>query len=378
MDIISKKDKIKDYLILSLIETVAELYSINCNIDKDLIKDLILNKLDDYNILDININQSNVLEIKNQIISIITNDLPQNTIQQNISLFDNYKKCELIGSGGYANVYQVYNPLDDTQYAIKKIGIRNNFYPSLIEVRSMAKLNHKNIVRYHTSWIESLNINRKIDKLNNKLLSLNDTTQLVKFDNTKMLELDDKSCSTDNSEYDETVYDKFIFIQIELCKENLKEYLNKNKLSFNEKKQLCNQIIDGLQYIHNNNVIHRDLKFTNIFIDFNNEVKIGDFGLATNIYDMNYEEVGTYGYIAPEILEGNKYNYKADLYSLGVVILEIFSEFKTNMEKILVIKEFLKNKCDNNELNKLILGLINKNPDNRISLDEVKIILTRL
>ena len=112
MDIISKKDKIKDYLILSLIETVAELYSINCNIDKDLIKDLILNKLDDYNILDININQSNV--------SIITNDLPQNTIQQNISLFDNYKKCELIGSGGYANVYQVYNPLDDTQYAIKK------------------------------------------------------------------------------------------------------------------------------------------------------------------------------------------------------------------------------------------------------------------
>jgi len=242
----------------------------------------------------------------------------------------------------------------------------------------MAKLNHKNIVRYHTSWIESLNINRKIDKLNNKLLSLNDTTQLVKFDNTKMLELDDKSCSTDNSEYDETVYDKFIFIQIELCKENLKEYLNKNKLSFNEKKQLCNQIIDGLQYIHNNNVIHRDLKLTNIFIDFNNEVKIGDFGLATNIYDMNYEEVGTYGYIAPEILEGNKYNYKADLYSLGVVILEIFSEFKTNMEKILVIKEFLKNKCDNNELNKLILGLINKNPDNRISLDEVKIILTRL
>ena len=275
-------------------------------------------------------------------------------------------------------MYQVYNPLDDTQYAIKKIGIRNNFYPSLIEVRSMAKLNHKNIVRYHTSWIESLNINRKIDKLNNKLLSLNDTTQLVKFDNTKMLELDDKSCSTDNSEYDETVYDKFIFIQIELCKENLKEYLNKNKLSFNEKKQLCNQIIDGLQYIHNNNVIHRDLKLTNIFIDFNNEVKIGDFGLATNIYDMNYEEVGTYGYIAPEILEGNKYNYKADLYSLGVVILEIFSEFKTNMEKILVIKEFLKNKCDNNELNKLILGLINKNPDNRISLDEVKIILTRL
>lgn len=380
MDVISKKDKIKDYLILSLIDTVAELYSINYNSDKNVIKEHILNKLDEYDIININSNHANVLEIKDKIISIITKDLPQNTIQRNISLFDNYKKCELLGSGGYANVYKVYNPLDDTKYAIKKIGIRNKFYPSLIEVRSMAKLNHINIIRYHTSWIESLDINRKIDKLNNKLLILDDNTQLVKFGNMNLLEFNDDSYSTDNSEYDENVYDKFIFIQMELCKENLKEYLKNNELSFNNKKQLCAQIVDGLKYIHDNNVIHRDLKLMNIFIDFNNTVKIGDFGLATNIYDMNYEEVGTYGYIAPEILQGNKYDDKADLYSLGIIILEIFSKFKTNMEKILTIKD-LKNGCniyDNDELNKLIFGLIKQNPNDRTSLDEVKIILTSL
>jgi len=380
MDVISKKDKIKDYLILSLIDTVAELYSINYNSDKNVIKEHILNKLDEYDIININSNHANVLEIKDKIISIITKDLPQNTIQRNISLFDNYKKCELLGSGGYANVYKVYNPLDDTKYAIKKIGIRNKFYPSLIEVRSMAKLNHINIIRYHTSWIESLDINRKIDKLNNKLLILDDNTQLVKFGNVNLLEFNDDSYSTDNSEYDENVYDKFIFIQMELCKENLKEYLKNNELSFNNKKQLCAQIVDGLKYIHDNNVIHRDLKLMNIFIDFNNTVKIGDFGLATNIYDMNYEEVGTYGYIAPEILQGNKYDDKADLYSLGIIILEIFSKFKTNMEKILTIKD-LKNGCniyDNDELNKLIFGLIKQNPNDRTSLDEVKIILTSL
>ena len=380
MDVISKKDKIKDYLILSLIDTVAELYSINYNSDKNVIKEHILNKLDEYDIININSNHANVLEIKDKIISIITKDLPQNTIQRNISLFDNYKKCELLGSGGYANVYKVYNPLDDTKYAIKKIGIRNKFYPSLIEVRSMAKLNHINIIRYHTSWIESLDINRKIDKLNNKLLILDDNTQLVKFGNVNLLEFNDDSYSTDNSEYDENVYDKFIFIQMELCKENLKEYLKNNEISFNNKKQLCAQIVDGLKYIHDNNVIHRDLKLMNIFIDFNNTVKIGDFGLATNIYDMNYEEVGTYGYIAPEILQGNKYDDKADLYSLGIIILEIFSKFKTNMEKILTIKD-LKNGCniyDNDELNKLIFGLIKQNPNDRTSLDEVKIILTSL
>jgi|SaaInlStandDraft_5_1057022.scaffolds.fasta_scaffold06534_4 serine/threonine protein kinase len=388
MDVISKKDKIKDYLILSLIDTVAELYSINYNSDKNVIKEHILSKLDEYDIIDTNSNHTNVLEIKDKIMSIITKDLPQNTIQRNISLFDNYKKCELIGSGGYANVYKVYNPLDDTNYAIKKIGIRNNFYPSLIEVRSMAKLNHINIIRYHTSWIESLNINKKIDKLNDKLLILDDNTQLMTLDNTQLvtldninlLELNDDSCSTDNSEYDENIYDKFIFIQMELCKENLKDYLKNNELSFNNKKQLCIQIVNGLKYIHDENVIHRDLKLMNIFIDFNNTVKIGDFGLATNIYDMNYEEVGTYGYIAPEILQGNKYDDKADLYSLGIIILEIFSKFKTNMEKILTIKDLKNghNIYDNHQLNKLIFGLIKQNPNDRTPLDDVKILLSSL
>ena len=83
-----------------------------------------------------------------------------------------------------------------------------------------------------------------------------------------LLELNDDSCSTDNSEYDENIYDKFIFIQMELCKENLKDYLKNNELSFNNKKQLCIQIVNGLKYIHDENVIHRDLKLQNIMLHF--------------------------------------------------------------------------------------------------------------
>ena len=384
MDLITKKDKIKDYLILSLIDTVAELYSINYNIESDIIKNHILDKLDEYNILDVDINKTNILDVKSKIMTLITKDLPQNAIQNNISLFDNYTKCELIGSGGYANVYEVYNPLDDKKYAIKKIGIRNNFYPSLIEVRSMAKLDHKNIVRYHTSWIESININKKIDNLNSKLLTLNqnmEKIQLVKVDSTELVKTSnlDDSYSTDNSEYDEKVYDKFIFIQMELCKKNLRDYLLNNKLDDEMRKNICREIIEGLKYIHDNNIIHRDLKPTNIFVDFENKIKIGDFGLATNIYDMHYEEVGTGGYIAPEILNGEKYNFKADLYSLGVIILEIFGNFKTNMEKLLTLRKIRDEKnCkyfNNNELNKIISSLLCKDPNERINLEDILDIL---
>tara|TARA_B100000902_G_scaffold381837_1_gene418822 strand:+ start:842 stop:1996 length:1155 start_codon:yes stop_codon:yes gene_type:complete len=384
MDLILKKDKIKDYLILSLIDTIAELYSINYNIESDIIKNHILNKLDEYNILDVDINKTNMIEVKSKIMTLITKDLPQNIIQNNISLFDNYTKCELIGSGGYANVYEVYNPLDDKKYAIKKIGIRNNFYPSLIEVRSMAKLDHKNIVRYHTSWIESININKKIDNLNSKLLTLNqnmEKIQLVKVDSTDLVKTNnvDDSYSTENSEYDEKVYDKFIFIQMELCKQNLRDYLLNYQCSDEIKKNICREIIEGLKYIHDNNIIHRDLKPTNIFIDFDNKIKIGDFGLATNIYDMHYEEVGTGGYIAPEILNGEKYNFKADLYSLGVIILEIFGNFKTNMEKLLTLRKIRDDQnCkyfNNNELNKIISSLLCKDPNDRSSLENILEIL---
>jgi len=371
MNIISNKDKIKDFLILSLIDTIADLFTINYNINKPIIKNHLLNKLDSLNILDIDINHENILEIKNNMFSIFTKELSENLFRNNISFFDNFINHELLGSGAYANVYKVYNPLDDSNYAIKKIGIKGNFYQSITELRSMAKLTHKNIVRYYTSWIESIKINNAIKNLDNDItIEENNNTQLVKFNNNFN---DINSISSESSDYDEEDYDKFIFIQMELCKKNLKDYLEENKLSIEDKKIICKEIIDGIKFIHNNNIIHRDLKLTNIFIDFNNKIKIGDFGLASNIYDLNFDEVGTYGYIAPEIINGKNYDYKVDLYSLGVILLEIFSEFETEMEKMISIKNIKNGKYlfENNVLNNILSKLINDNPDERLDLNKI-------
>ena len=114
-------------------------------------------------------------------------------------------------------------------------------------------------------------------------------------------------------------------------------------------------------------LIHLLLKLQNIFISFDNKIKIGDFGLATKIYDMDYKDVGTYGYIAPEILNGIEYDYRVDLYSLGIIFINIFYKFNTEMEKISFIKEIK----EDNEINKIISKLLEIDPDNRISTNEI-------
>lgn len=114
--------------------------------------------------------------------------------------------------------------------------------------------------------------------------------------------------------------------------------ITKNKRSFNNKFYIL-----GLAHIHQQGMIHRDLKPVNIFLDSEDHVKIGDFGLATttikskqnefilsNTIEMEREDtadesktgcVGTALYVAPEICESIKvvYNEKVDIYSLGRV-----------------------------------------------------------
>ena len=80
MEFIQKKEKIKDYLILSLIDTVIELYSYNYDIDKDKVKCNLLSKLEEMDILDIDINQSNIIPIKKQIINVLKDEIPKKSI----------------------------------------------------------------------------------------------------------------------------------------------------------------------------------------------------------------------------------------------------------------------------------------------------------
>ena len=361
------KNRIKDILILSLIDSLAEIHSINLNIRKDVIYDSLVSKLNSFNILDIDQNELGIKNIKSQLTKYITNDLTSDIQLYNplreISFFNNFQNLDLIGQGGNGWVFKVYNPLDKFDYAIKKIGIKKNYAVALNEVRAMANLTHENIIRYHNSWIESKSFDEKINFINSHLITDINTHsgEIIKY----------SSETSDWEELDESNYNKFLFIQMELCKCNLREYLSsKSKILIEEKINICKQILNGVQYIHSKNYIHRDLKPSNIFIGLDGNIKIGDFGLVTDIVDAD-EDVGTIGYTAPEVFKGDNYNHTADLYSLGIVFLEIFYEIKTDMEKIHLVNDAKQNKLTHefDFVKNLVNGLICPISSQRISIN---------
>jgi len=366
----SNKSKIKDILILSLVDSLAEIYAVNLNISKKIIYNSIVSKLREFDIIDVDLVNTN--NIKEKLIKYITKDLTNDLQLYNpnreLSFFSNFDEPELIGQGSNGWIYKVFNQLDKNTYAIKKIGIKKNYMIVLNEVRAMAKFDHPNIVRYYNSWIESKSFDEKIELINSHLLiDKNNSNDVIKYD----------SSDSNWEELTESNYNKFLFIQMELCTCNLKEYLQKNIISLEERNTISLQILEGLSYIHDKKYIHRDIKLSNIFYGLDNKIKIGDFGLITKITDTVDDDVGTIGYTAPEVLNCENYDNRADLYSLGVVLLEIFCDTKTDMEKMYLIRDARENKLEHedNNIEKLINGLINENPEDRLTIQECYFLL---
>lgn len=168
-----------------------------------------------------------------------------------------------------------------------------------------------------------------------------------------------------------------LHIQMELCSLTLKDWLQQRNLKCKDQKDLeyhsvynmkiFKQILKGVDFIHSNGLIHRDLKPRNIFLhEPELRVKIGDFGLAKDdlvkesddilltpspvdlydefVWEKHTSGVGTSTYAAPEQLEGTLYNYKSDVYSLGVILFEMFHTFQTEMEKFHCMEELRQDK----------------------------------
>ncbi|CAH0551983.1 unnamed protein product [Brassicogethes aeneus] len=202
--------------------------------------------------------------------------------------------------------------------------------------------------------------------------------------------------ATDPTEENVTQID-FMYIQMEFCEKSTLRHAIDDDLYVDEDRvrRLFREIVEGLAHIHQQGMIHRDLKPVNIFLDSEDHVKIGDFGLATTDIKSRQNEhftakspiesdrdrdntadesktgaVGTALYVAPEISLASKaiYNQKVDIYSLGVILFEMcFKPLDTSMERIKILtglrskeitfpEEFLKKKNEKQEtLIKLLL-----------------------
>ena len=127
-----------------------------------------------------------------------------------------------------------------------------------------------------------------------------------------------------------------IYIVMELCSQNLRDYVEKHSFNFENSFRFSGNIVEGLVFLHRNNVIHRDLKPDNVLISMDKRsAKLSDFGLCQEIpighsgATVSAIGVGTGGFRAPETYQNITHvSPSIDVFAFGLVIHFIFSKGK--------------------------------------------------
>ena len=144
------------------------------------------------------------------------------------------------------------------------------------------------------------------------------------------------------------------------------------------------QCVQGLYSIHEQNFYHRDIKPGNIFVQ-DDIAQIGDLGLSidseidgsASVESSAAAGVGTFLYSAPEVEGGGMFSEKADVYSLGIVLIELFSNFNTVMERVSVLSKIRQGgtlpkewQLDTDQA-VLARSMVDQNPSNRPKSREI-------
>ena len=220
-------------------------------------------------------------ELRNFLSAVLTRRLGYSKVTGERTI-GKYTVTEKIGQGGSSIIYKGMHSMLGMPVAIKMLKHEMAMDPDFLEVfrneaKTIAQFNHPNIVKvydieeiYHTLFII-------MEYLNGTLLK--------------------NMVST------------------------------KQKLSVPQIVDITMQVCYGLEYAHNQGIIHQDVNPGNIFIQPDGQVKIIDFGLAIQRggVDSNFLFPGTIYYISPEQLKGEPVDERADIYSLGLTVYEMIT-----------------------------------------------------
>ena len=258
---------------------------------------------------------------------------------------ENFEPILLIGKGNFGSITKIRRKSDGKILVWKELnyGSMKEKYKHHItsEINILKELNHPNIVKYY---------DRIIDTENTKIYIImeycpgGDLNQLIKR-----------------------------------CKQQ-KQYINEDIIW-----KIFSQVASALYACHTNKsgkILHRDIKPSNIFLDNDNNVKLGDFGLSlmlNNEKNFAYSNVGTPYYMSPEQVDENKYNEKSDIWSLGCFLYELTTlhppfEAHNHLSLALKIKsgkiDRIPDKYSNN-LSKVIFRMLNTDPGKRPSIKDI-------
>ena len=278
----------------------------------------------------------------------------------NLDFKNQYEIIKTLGKGMYSKVYKAKKKDTNEFRAIKIIDLN--------EIREeLKKENLKEDISY------------EFEQYIKQLLNEIENMKLCKKNNDNSLEFFEYFTTED-----------YFALVIELCDYNLTQVLINRENGFNPKEiyNIISQLNNTFKIMKENKIVHRDLKLDNILIKYENKekslfkVKLCDYGISKygNFIPLK-THIGTEAYMAPEIMElteVNNYNYKCDLWSLGIIIYELsFKDRpykgKTEVALLKGINKFGKTmlkKTGDVNLDDLINKLLEKDPEKRITWDE--------
>ncbi|XP_069349786.1 serine/threonine-protein kinase PLK4 isoform X1 [Eulemur rufifrons] len=176
----------------------------------------------------------------------------------------------------------------------------------------------------------------------------------------------------------------YVYLVLEMCHNGEMNRYLKNRMkpfSENEARHFMHQIITGMLYLHSHGILHRDLTLSNLLLTRNMNIKIADFGLATQLkmpHEKHYTLCGTPNYISPEIATRSAHGLESDVWSLGCMFYTLLigrppfdtDTVKKTLNKVVLadyeIPTFL-----SREAKDLIHQLLRRNPADRLSLSSV-------
>ena len=245
-----------------------------------------------------------------------------------------------LGKGAFGSVSLVKRKTDGKIYAMKRVNIgklsNKEKESSLNEIRILASLSHPNIIGYKEAFFDE---------------STNTLNIVMEF--------------ADDGDLEKKI------------KNNLKKRLNFDESTIWD---WVIQLLRGIKYLHDNRIMHRDLKCANIFLMKNGLLKLGDLNVSKFAkLGMATTQTGTPYYCSPEIWKEKSYDYKSDIWSLGCIIYEICSlrppfrgtSLKGLKNNVLNGHYLPIPRIYSNELSKLIAKMLVIDPSKRISAGEL-------
>ena len=320
------------------------------------------------------------------------------------SPFENdYELHQQIGGGGFGIVVQATSKSTKMPLAIKRVQLplKDKDREKIIkgDVECFARLNHPNIVRFYKHWFEDPPIGWQ-DKFDDRIgIRSNSYGQDFSCeDEYSDVEEDDATESSARSNVQ--LSSSYLYIEMELCSKGTLEKLLSERCQYGYEVSIeyFKQLLEGLKYIHEHGFIHRDLKPSNILIADDGKLKISDFGLATLSksspddsmlalyaarWNSSLPEDVVSSYMAPELQDkGKKYDNKIDIFSLGLIALELFYPMETVSERAKVFSDIRQSKFpklpDNEWLGTFIIGpMVDLNPESRLEAKQVSNILEK-